>query len=107
MQRTVRSLVVLGFVLLLAAVSAPGQSRSDTDTMSVSVTVVRPCSVTTPAEAASLSPGPSDAPLRIRCGRSDASSPLRSRAILPVAGSPGAAVRTASHENGLVVSVDF
>jgi hypothetical protein len=74
--------------------------------MTVSVTVVRPCSVRTPTAAI---PGQPDASLRIRCGRAAASSSsLGPRTILPVTGTPAAAdVQTTTGEKGLVVSVNF
>ncbi len=72
--------------------------------MTVSVTVVRPCSVETPA-APVPSLGAQSAQLTIRCGKAASTSSLKSiPGIVPVA---GAAVRTAAGEKGTLLSIDF
>ena len=111
--------VALVLVAVVFAICVPAvQAQSAGGSMSVSVTVVRSCSVSAPgaaAPSAAASLGArdagvlGDASVRVSCGRSPSSTPLMAGAgVVPVAGAPAAArVATRPGTGSLVVSVDF
>ncbi|RPJ83492.1 MAG: hypothetical protein EHM13_07310 [Acidobacteria bacterium] len=104
----------VGFVLaltaaLLAGPSAPlvAQSGAVATTMTVSVTVIRPCTIEAPASVG-LSAARGAGDVKVSCCLSPSTSSVYSGGILPVAGaSVPASVSSSKSDTGLVVSVDF
>lgn len=100
------ALGVMTVLTLAAAGVVRGQSANAA--LSVSVTVVRSCSVSTPASASRPSAAPSGT-VTISCGRTRAAAPVGPAfAVIPVVGTAaGATVSTVQTSRHVVVNVDF
>jgi hypothetical protein len=92
-------------VVLLAASALTLSAQSRSDTMTVSVTVVRPCQVSTPSVLTGRDQ------VTVSCGRgaqSTSLSALSTPAVLRVPGAPAAPALTPTvTAQGLVLSVEF